>query len=111
MIVDNNKTGGFHAKLIEIPGGLTMVSIVDEEVLGSKAYDESRGIVLDVNRSFYEGIVISEGEAVKLLEEANILILVGSRIIGLAVEMGIVNPDSILKVGGIEYVQVFKIIY
>jgi len=39
------------------------------------------------------------------------LILVGSRVVGMAVERGLVNPDAVLRVGGIVYVQVVKVLY
>jgi len=103
--------GRFHARVLELPGAGFMVTLVDEEVLGVRVYDESSGIVIDVSRDFYEGVVVGEEEALKLLEEAEILILVGPRIVRLAIERGYVNPDSVLRVKGVEYVQVFKIAY
>lgn len=101
----------FHARIIELPGNQVMVTLVDEELLGVRVQDEDRGIVIDVRREFYSGELVDEDEAIRLLEEADSLILVGSRIIRLAMERGLVNPDAILKIENVEYTQILKIRY
>ncbi len=102
---------GFYVRVVELPDGGVMTSIVDEEILGVRIYDSERRIVIDVSRDFYGGALVEEEDVLRFLEESDILILVGSRIIGMAVEKGLVNPDSVLRVGGIEYVQVIKVSY
>lgn len=101
----------FHARIIELPGNQVMVTLVDEEILGVRVQDESTGIVIDVNREFYRGELVDEEQAARLLEEADSLILVGSRIVRLAVERGLVNPNAVLRVKNVEYAQVIKIQY
>ncbi|MFN4046165.1 MAG: DUF424 family protein [Acidilobaceae archaeon] len=103
--------GRFHARVIELEDGQLMVTIVDEEVLGAKAVDPERGLIIDVKREFYAGTLIDDEEVGHLLEEANILILVGARIVRKAVDLGLTHPDSILKIGNLEYTQVYKITY
>ncbi len=102
---------GFYVRVFELPGGGVMTSIVDEEVLGVRVYDSSRGVVIDVSREFYGGDLVGEEEVLRYLEGSDALILVGSRIVGIAVERGLVNPDAVLRVGGIEYVQIIRVLY
>jgi len=102
---------GFYVRIVELPGGGLMTSIVDEEVLGVSVYDRDRGVVINVSREFYGGVLVGEGEVLRYFESSDVLILVGSRVIGMAVERGLVNPDAVLRVGGIEYAQVVKILY
>jgi hypothetical protein len=102
---------GFYVRVFELPGGGVMASIVDEEVLGVRVYDSSRGVVIDVSREFYGGDLVGEEEVLRYLEDSDVLILVGSRVVGMAVERGLVNPDAVLRVGGIVYVQVVKVLY
>ncbi len=101
---------GFYVRVIELPGGGVMASIVDEEVLGMRVYDSDRGVVIDVSRDFYGGALVNDEEVLRYFE-ADVLILIGSRIVSMAVERGLVNPDAILKIGDIEYVQVIKVLY
>ncbi|MDM7275306.1 MAG: DUF424 family protein [Thermoprotei archaeon] len=103
--------GRFHARIIELEDGQLMATIVDEEVLGAKAVDPERGLIIDVKREFYAGTLMGDEEVERLLEEANILILVGARIVRKAVDLGLAHPNSILKIGNLEYTQVYKITY
>ncbi len=103
--------GRFHARVIELEEGQLMVTIVDEEALGAKAVDPERGLVIDVKRDFYAGTLIDDEEVERLLEEATILILVGARIVRKAIDLGLAHPGSILKIGNLEYTQVYKITY
>jgi hypothetical protein len=101
---------GFYVRVLELPGGV-MTSIVDEEVLGVRVYDRDRGVVIDVSREFYSGALVGEEDVLRYFEDSDVLILVGSRVVGMAVERGLVNPDAVLRVGSVEYVQVVKVLY
>ena len=91
--------------------GLMMAAIADEEVYGKAVIDDDTGVAVIVSEEFYGGNVIEEDEAARLLEAADILVLAGRRIISKAVKMGLVNPDSIMEVKGIQHVQVYKFRY
>ncbi len=91
--------------------GFTMVAIADEEVYGKAAIDDDTGVSIIVSEEFYGNNVIEEDEAIRLLEAADILVLAGKRIITKAVELGFVNPDSIMEIKGIQHVQVYKFRY
>lgn len=98
---------GFTLRLIEVPGGY-MAVIADADVVGRVEEDPERGVRIEVSPVFYGSNVVCREEAVEALREANILVLSGRRIVGIAVEMGLVNPDSILTVNGLPHVQVYK---
>ncbi len=101
----------FYARIIETPETGIMVSLVDEELLGIKVVDESSGIIIDVSESFYRGNKVDEKEAIELIKKADVVIMTGERIISLAIDLGFVNPTSVLKVKGISHVQLFKFNY
>lgn len=101
----------FSARTLELADGTVMATIVDEEILGTRVKDEKRGIVIDVSRSFYAGSEVSEEEALRIMREAEVIILIGKRIIALAERAGYANRAAVLKVGEIEYVQIIKISY
>ncbi|MCE4602559.1 MAG: DUF424 family protein [Desulfurococcales archaeon] len=99
---------GFSLRLIEVPGYGVMAALADLEELGRVEEDRERGLRLEVSPAFYSGRVVCGEEARRILSMATILVLAGRRIIGMAVEMGLVNPDSILEVNGLPHVQVYK---
>jgi len=102
--------GMYYVRTIKIEGGL-MVSIADEEVLGKAAVDEETGVRIIVSREFYGGDLVGEDKVEELMRRATVLVLAGKRIIRKAIEMGLVNPDSVLEIKGIQHVQVFKFSY
>ncbi len=101
----------FYVRIIEAPEIGMMVSLVDEELLGVKVVDEKSGIVIDVSESFYKGDKIDKDEAIELIKKADVLIMTGEKIISLAMELGYINPDSVLRIKGISHVQLFKFNY
>ena len=103
--------GIYYARIMTTPEGLLMVAIADEEVIDKAVRDEERGLQIIVSREFYGERIIDELEAIRLIEEADVLVLAGDRIVSKAVELGYVHPDSILEVKGVKHVQVFKFMY
>jgi len=102
--------GLYYARVLETEHGL-MAIIADEEVMGRAVIDEERGVRIIVSREFYGDRLVEEGEALRLLEEASILILTGDRIIRRAVQLGLVHPESILEIKGLKHVHVYKFMY
>ena len=100
--------GVFYARIIDMPNGARMATIADGELLGVEAVDEESGVRIVVSREFYGDMKLDVEEAERLLEEADVLVLAGDRIIGLALEKGLVHPESILEVEGVRHVQIYK---
>ncbi len=100
--------GFYYVKIYQLSDGGIMAAIADEEVMGKAAYDDETGASIIVSEDFYGGELVDEWEAESILREAEVLVLAGDRIIERAVRLGLVHPDSILKIGGLSHVQVFK---
>jgi hypothetical protein len=89
-------------------GVYTILSLVDEEALGRVEKDEERGIVISLPERFYRGKLVGEPDAIKAMTSYDYIILAGCRAVQLGIEMGIVDPRSVLEVNGLKYVQVMK---
>lgn len=88
-----------------------MVAIADEEVIDRAVIDDESGVRIIVSRDFYGDKLVDDREVLHLMEEADVLVLTGSRIISKAIELGFVHPDSVLEIKGVKHVQVFKFMY
>lgn len=84
-----------------------MVACCDEEVMG-KTFREGK-LKLSPEAKFYGHSVSAISEALVLLETAEILNLVGEKIIRAAIEKGLVHPDAVIRIAGVPHVQVMKI--
>lgn len=92
-------------------GDTTLVYIADREVLGRQEKDAIRGIILKVPEFMWEGSPLSRTDAVRELLRNPIIILYGEKVIEIAIELGLVDPQSILDVNGLKHVQIFKFTY
>ena len=85
-----------------------LVAICDEEVVG-KEIEIENGFKIVANERFYKEKLINESEALELMQKATIGNLLGERIIRLAVEKGVISPESIILIGGVPHAQFVKI--
>ena len=58
---------------------------------------------------FYGSEVVALGEAVVLMVGADMLNLVGRRVVDAAINNGLVHPDAVITIAGIPHVQVMKL--
>ncbi len=84
-----------------------MVACCDEDVIG-KTFREGK-LKLNPDRKFYGHSVSKISEALVLLETAEILNLVGEKIVKAAIEKGLVHPDAVIRIAGVPHVQVMKV--
>ena len=84
----------------------TMVACCDEDLIG-KTFREGR-LRLSLEQGFYGDTVWAVGEALVLLDKADIMNLVGKTIIDAAIEKGIVHPAAVIVISGIPHVQVMR---
>ena len=84
-----------------------MVACCDEELMG-KTFREGK-LRLSLEPGFYGDSVCGLGEALVLLERAEILNLVGKTVIDAAIIKGIVHPDAVILISGIPHVQVMRL--
>ncbi len=92
-------------------GDMLMAAITDEELLGKTVEDKNSGIRIDVRESFYKGELADEEDVIEAMNKADVLILTGDRCIKLAINLGLVNPEAVMRIGEISHVQVMKFSY
>ncbi|MGC9011443.1 DUF424 domain-containing protein [Thermogladius sp.] len=90
-----------YVKTYNTESGL-FVAACDEDVLGLRLVDESRGINFYVDPSFFKGEVLDVDKAVKVLRKASMANIVGNGIVGRAVSEGLVREDTVLVVNGVK---------
>ncbi len=84
-----------------------MVACCDEDCIG-RTFREGR-LKLNPETKFYGNSVMVLAEALVLMDGADVLNLVGRKIINAAIERGLVHPDAIITVAGVPHVQVMKL--
>lgn len=84
-----------------------LVAACDADVLG-KVFEE-HDIHLEVKQDFYCGNAVPLTECDAFLYEATILNLVGENVVQKAVELGLVSPNHVLKIGGTVHAQMVRL--
>ncbi len=84
-----------------------MVACCDEELLG-RIFREGK-LKLSLQTSFYGNATVDLLEALVLLDGADILNLVGEKIVKAAIEKGLVHPYAVISIAGVPHVQVMKL--
>jgi uncharacterized protein len=88
-----------------------VVAICDKEILGK--HFEQDNLQLDIKENFYKGETgkeVSEEEAKEIIENMSVedstFNIVGEKSIALAIEMNLIEKDSVKKIQGIPYSMV-----
>ncbi len=103
----SESSGRYYLRIVDV-GAYRIASLVDEEALGRVERDPNSGITISLSRSFYGGRLIDETEAIKVIVSHDYVILAGCRAVQLGIELGVVDPRSVLEVNGLKYVQVMR---
>ena len=90
-------------------GNDLLIGACDENLLG-KRFEEGK-FQLEITKEFYGGERIDIKTFKKYLLEATIANLVGNLTIKCAIESGIINPDCVIKIGGIPHAQMVKMLH
>ena len=85
-----------------------VIGACDENLLGKKFMEGK--LQIDVARNFYKGELIDKKTLEKYLVDATIANLVGKETVKCAINMGLVNPDCILKIKGIPHAQMVRML-
>jgi hypothetical protein len=83
-----------------------LVSVCDPDCLG-ETY-ESGEVSLTVTEEFYggeEAVEVAAEEVVDSLNRANVANLVGERCVGVAVEAGLIDEETVLELDGTRHAQ------
>lgn len=83
-----------------------LVAACDEYLIG-KTFEEGK-YHLEVSEKFYDGERVNTDVFKKFLAEATIANLVGKETIKCAIEVGLIDPDCIIRVKGVPHAQMVK---
>jgi len=84
-----------------------MVACCDKELLG-KVFREGK-LKLSLQTNFYGNSTLDLLEAMVLLDNADILNLVGEKVVRAAIDRGLVHPHAVISIAGVPHVQVMKL--
>ncbi len=84
-----------------------IVAICDEDLIGKEISEGD--LNLNITERFYKGDIKSDEEITKIMKESLNLNIIGNDSIKLALDNGIIEKDSIIKIGGVPHAQVFKL--
>jgi hypothetical protein len=99
----------FHYKIHKLAGHPPMLAVADYGLIGRKFYQNE--LTIEVNKELYEGQIGSRDQIASLMALHDIIILVGENSVDLAKELGLVTEDSILRIGDVPHVQIYKFKY
>ena len=85
-----------------------LVGACDEKLLGKKFEDGK--FQIDVSKEFYGGQKIKREGLIEYLKEATIANLVGSETIKCAIEIGLIDPDCVIRIKGIPHAQMVRML-
>ena len=88
-------------------GQWTVLATCDADLIG-KTLQEGK-IIFHVNEKFYKGAKISVEEAVDLIKQSTVVNMVGNCIVAKAIEAGLVHPDAVLSICGVNHAQIVKL--
>jgi len=84
-----------------------LVACCDEDCMG-RTFREGR-LKLAPESKFYGSAVVGVSQALVMMNGAEMLNLVGRRIVDAAIANGLVHPDAVITIAGVPHVQVMKL--
>jgi len=89
-------------------GNELLIGACDEELIGKKFEDGK--FQIDVSKNFYDGERVTPKSLKNYLQNATIANLVGKATIKVALEMGLIDKESIIKIKGIPHAQMVRML-
>lgn len=80
-----------------------LVAACDADLLGTN-HSEGK-FKLDVTPGFYDGLRVGESDLSAYLRSATVANLVGPNVVDVAVRLGLVDPENVLRIAGIPHAQ------
>lgn len=84
-------------------GGEVLVAVCDSEIVG-RTFQEGK-LKIEVKESFYGTREYGEEEVKEELRNATIANITGKRAVELAIKIGIIDKDKVLKIGECPHAQ------
>ncbi|MCX8151221.1 MAG: DUF424 family protein [Candidatus Bathyarchaeota archaeon] len=88
-------------------GGNVLLAICDVDLLG-KTLRQGK-IVFQIKNEFYNGGKVTVEEAVDMIENSNIVNMVGKCCVAQAIAKGYVHPEAVLQIEGVPHAQIVKV--
>jgi len=85
----------------------TLVAACDCELLGKNL--KFGEIEFPVRKDFYDGEILGVDDVLKTIRTGTTVNLLGERVVGHALEAGLVHPDAVLYVSGIPHAMIVKL--
>ncbi len=89
-------------------GGELLVAAADDDLLGRTF--KSDGLTITVSESFYKGERCDEEGLVNRLRMATMANLVGEQVVALAIKHGLIDLESVLRIGGVPHAQMVRMV-
>ena len=89
-------------------GNDLLIGACDEELIGKKFEDGK--FQIDVSKDFYDGERIAPEILKKYLEEATIANLVGEVTIKIAIKMGLIDEECVIRIKGVPHAQMVRML-
>ena len=84
-----------------------VLAICDPELIGKKFREGKRK--LEVSAKFYKGQLVSVEEAINMIAKADIINIVGVKVIGELLKRKIIPEDAVISIGGVPHIQLIKV--
>ncbi len=84
-------------------GDQEVVTLCDKELIG-KTFGE-KNLQLNISERFYKGKELPEDEIIKILKCASNINIIGKKSIKLALKIGIISKQNIIKIKGVPHAQ------
>ena len=88
---------------------LRMVNVCDEEVLG-RVLKEGK-LEVAISREYFLGFKADEEKAIQLVKEADIVNLVGNRIVDLVLKEGLAHPGAVRRIQDVSFLMIYKFVH
>lgn len=85
-----------------------LIAACDEKLIG-KTFEEGK-YQIKVRKDFYDGQRVTPKILKEFLKNVTIANLVGDETIKCAIEMGLINPECVIKIKGIPHAQMVKML-
>ena len=92
----------FRLKIYRVRGEV-LVAVCDAELIG-KTFKEG-DLKIEVKESFYGDREVGEKEVIEALRMATIANITGKRAVELAIKIGVISKDNVLKIGDCWHAQ------
>jgi uncharacterized protein len=80
-----------------------LLAACDEDVLGRKLSEGK--LRLDVSKEFYDGFASNETDLEAHLRTCTIANLVGERVVNVAIKLGFVSQENVIRIEGVPHAQ------